>query len=347
MRRVIELLRGVGMTVALPYLLLAGPMTALGQTGTVVEDFEGFNVTATVLDPTTVGGSGWTRGGTGKSDYDVVDNDPPISSVDLAFDESPQFLALRRSNQNTPSASDENTDFAIPTIVQGSVSLEMNPGSPSGAGFRMSLHDSGSGTNAMEIIHTESGWPVINSGDFRVFSEFGAILAEGTTPNDPDGQNAVNRWFKILVTLHGDGTYDVNIFDIGPAKDSLGNTHPVGGDPARGVVLTLTGATLPVASVDTFRLTPGSTNGGGQQPTIIDNIIARDFFATVDVDEIKTGAEISFPTQAGRVYQPQFSDDGSTWSDLGALVLGDGTTQSVVASTTGAPANRSYRVLEF
>ncbi len=112
-------------------------------------------------------------------------------------------------------------------------------------------------------------------------------------------------------------------------------------------MLTLAGANLPVPSVDTFRLTTGSSNEFPVQPTLIDNIIARDFFGGIEIDKIETGAEVSFPTQAGNVYQPQFSDDGSTWSDLGELVLGDGTTQSVVASTTGAPANRTYRVLEF
>ncbi len=339
-----RILCGSGMAAGLSGLLIIGPITALGQT-TVIEDFEGFTVSV-VLDPTTVGGSGWTRGGADPSDWDVICCNGDMWSLDRTFDGSPQFLALRRSNANPPSFSDENTDFSIPTIVQGSVSLEVNPASPGGAGFRMSLHDSGSGINAMEIVHTESGWPVINSGDFRVHSETGAVLAEGTTPNDPNGENAINRWFRILVTLHGNGTYDVHVFDIGPAKNKLGATLPLG-DPARGLVLTLTGANLPVPSVDTFRLTTGSTNGGGQQPTLIDNIIARDFFGTVDVDDIKTGAEISFPTLAGGVYHPQFSDDGSTWSDLGALVLGEGTTQSVVASTTGAPANRTYRVLEF
>ncbi len=339
-----RILCGSGVAAGLSGLLIIGPITALGQT-TVIKDFESYSASP-LADPTTVGGSGWSREGIGVPDWEVVCCDATFDSVDRTFDGSQQFLALRRSNGNPPAASDENTDFAIPTLVQGSVSLEMNPASPSGAGFRMSLHDSGSGINAMEIIHTGSGWPIINSGDFRVRNEFGQVLAEGTIPNDPNGENEVNRWFRILVTLHGDGTYDVNIFDIGPAFHSRGAILPLG-DPARGLVLTLTGANLPVASVDTFRLTPGSGNGGGNQPTMIDNIIARDFFGTVDVDEIKTGAEISFPTQAGRVYQPQFSDDGSTWSDLGALVLGDGTTQSVVASTTGAPANRTYRVLEF
>jgi len=337
-----RILRGAGVAA----LLLIGPMTALGQT-TVIEDFEGFTVPV-VLDPSTVDGSGWTRGGADSSDWDVICCDGDFATLDGTFDGSEQFLALRRSNTNPPGASNENTDFALPTIVEGSVSLEVNPASPGGAGFRMSLHDSGTGSRAMEIIHTESGWPVINSGDFRVLGENGSILAEGTIPNDPDTDNptARHRWFRILVTLHGNGSYDVNVFDIGPAKSSTGVPYSYA-DPARGEVLTLSGASLPVPSVDTFRLTPGSTNGGGQQPTLIDNIIARDYFGTVEIDQIKTGAEISFPAKAGKVYQPQFSDDGNTWSNLGGLVSGDGTTPSVVASTTGVPGSREYRVLEF
>ena len=58
-------------------------------------------------------------------------------------------------------ASNENTDFAIPTIVHGYVSVELDPVATSGDGFRMALHDTGSGSNAMQIIHTELGWPVI------------------------------------------------------------------------------------------------------------------------------------------------------------------------------------------
>ncbi len=332
------------------FLLIAGPWWAFGQT-TVVEDFEGFNVTATILDPTTVGGSGWTRDGVGVSDWDVLENVPPINTVDLAFDGTPQYLVQRRSTSVTPKFSDENTDFAIPTIVEGSVSLEMNPAfvaGDAGDSFRMSLHDSGSGSNAMTIVFTQLDWPVGSSGDFRVLDQTNAVLAEGIIPNDPDTDNptARDRWFRILVTLHGNGTYDVNVFDIGPVKDSAGVPRPYH-DPARGEVLTLTGASLPVASVDTFRLTPGSTNGFGLQPTLIDNIIARDYFEFIEIDRIKPGAQISFPTQAGKIYQPQFSDDGSTWSNVGGLVPGDGTTQSVVASTTGAPEGREYRVLEF
>ncbi len=219
------------MAAGLSGLGIIGPITALGQT-TVTEDFEGFTVPV-VLDPTTVGGSGWTRGGVDPSDWDVICCNGDIASLDKTFDGSQQFLALRRSTGNPPSASDENTDFAIPTIVEGSVSLEMNPAFSGSSGFRMSLHDSGSGSNAMEIVHTELGWPIINSGDFRVHDENGAVLAEGTTPNDPNGENQINRWFRILVTLHGNGTYDVHVFDIGPAVSSTGATLPLG-DPARG-----------------------------------------------------------------------------------------------------------------
>ena len=183
-----------------------------------------------------------------------------------------------------------------------------------------------------------------------MLDENGVALAEGTIPNDPDTDNptARDRWFQVLVVFHGNGTYDINVFDIGPV--SWNGTILPYGDPARGLVLTLNGANLPVESVDTFRLTPGSTNGGGQHPTMLDNITASNSAGTpLEIGEFKTGAEVSFPTQAGKVYQAQFSDDvsGGTWSNMGQLILGDGTTQSAVASSTGTLEDREYRVLEF
>jgi hypothetical protein len=83
---------------------------------------------------------------------------------------------------------------------------------------------------------------------------------------------------------------------------------------------------------------------------MIDNIIASDSLnTTLEIAELNAGDEISFPTQAGKVYLAEFSDDAPTgaWSQVGSPILGDGTTQSAVASTTGAPSNRTYRVLEF
>ena len=325
--------------------IAAGPWVAFAQT-TVIEDFEGYNVTAVVLDPTTVPGSGWTRDGVLASDWDVICCSGDFANLSETFDGSPQFLALRRSSGNPPTFSDENTDFAIPTIVKGFVSLELNPRSAGGQVFRMALHDSGSGSNAVEIIYTESGFPVKSSGFFRVLDATGATLAESTGPFQVDGRFSWDRWFKILVTLHGNGTFDLNIFDIGPTSIQCGDCI---NDPARGNVLTLTGVNLPVPSIDTFCLPPGTTNRDGVQPTVIDNIIASDFLGRpIDVAELKTGAELSFSTQTGKVYQAQFSDPPSgPWTGFGALVSGDGATKSVVTSTTGAPANREYRVVEF
>ncbi len=338
--------------------LLAVSLPALGQT-TVIETFENYGASSgSVLDPSTVGGSGWSRDGVGASDWDVA----CCSGVglfgiliDFSFDSSPTFLAQRRSGGTLPAASDENTDFAIPTIVEGYVSFDVNPAATGGDDFRFALHDSGSGSNAMVIVHTESGWPVINSGDFRVLDGKGGVLAEGTNPNDPDTDNPgpIDRWFKILAVFHGDGTYDVTVFDIGPVTKKVNNVPTVRpyGDPARGISLRLSGAIMGVPSVDTFRLLPGSTNGGGSStPTVIDNIIASDSAgSSLELIELKNGDEISFPTQAGRVYQAQFSDDAPTgaWSNVGPLLLGDGTTQAAVASLTGALAGREYRVLEF
>ena len=131
-------LPGPILTFALTAGIAVAPWVAFGQT-TVIEDFESYTVSGVVLDPTTVGGSGWTRDGAGVSDWDVSCCNGDIASLDRTFDGSQQFMALRRSNVNPPAFSDEITDFAIPTIVQGSVSLERNPSAASGSGFRMAI----------------------------------------------------------------------------------------------------------------------------------------------------------------------------------------------------------------
>ena len=55
------------------------------------------------------------------------------------------------------------------------------------------------------------------------------------------------------------------------------------------------------------------------------------------------GFNFSFPTIAGRNYQPQVSTNLSTWSALGSSVAGDGTTKSATDFTTGP--RRFYRLI--
>jgi len=60
------------------------------------------------------------------------------------------------------------------------------------------------------------------------------------------------------------------------------------------------------------------------------------------VDSTAGGFLFSFPTIAGRLYQPQVSTDLATWSALGSRVTGDGSTKSATDLTTGP--RRFYRV---
>ncbi len=60
------------------------------------------------------------------------------------------------------------------------------------------------------------------------------------------------------------------------------------------------------------------------------------------VESTESGFQFSFPTNSGRIYQPQVSTNLSTWSALGAPVAGDGTTKSVTDPTPGA--KRFYRL---
>ena len=62
-----------------------------------------------------------------------------------------------------------------------------------------------------------------------------------------------------------------------------------------------------------------------------------------------TAAEISWDGQAGRTYQPQYTEDlvtSNAWFNLGPEVLGSGGTNSVLDSTENATV-RAYRVLQF
>ncbi|MFZ4682921.1 MAG: hypothetical protein ACOYMS_10485, partial [Terrimicrobiaceae bacterium] len=60
------------------------------------------------------------------------------------------------------------------------------------------------------------------------------------------------------------------------------------------------------------------------------------------VESAESGFVFSFPTLAGRVYQPQVSTDLAGWSNLGSPIIGDGSTKSATDPTTGS--KRFYRI---
>jgi hypothetical protein len=57
---------------------------------------------------------------------------------------------------------------------------------------------------------------------------------------------------------------------------------------------------------------------------------------------IQTGNQICWPTISNASYQPQFSDDNSSWTNIGSLLPGDGTSNCVFAAT-----HKYYRVLQL
>jgi len=57
---------------------------------------------------------------------------------------------------------------------------------------------------------------------------------------------------------------------------------------------------------------------------------------------IQTGNQICWPTVGFASYQPQYSDDNSTWINIGAQMPGDGTTNCVFAIS-----HKFYRVLKL
>ena len=338
-----------------------------------VEDFEGYTVTAgAFLDPASVGGSGWTSNGVDTADWEVTCCATTFP-YDDPFDGSDKALLLRRSNATLPGETDENYDFALLPFSNGTVSVEVNPGSTgnSNGGFGMELRDGVRGSRLVSLQHTEQGgWvPSVGTiGDWRVFSSLGAILAEGGLggqPGVPDAfPHAWDRWFRVTVTLNGPA-FDVLIEDIGPTSNA--GTGPGRDDPARGNVITLTNIVHggAIDAIDQLRLVGGGGvrtvndppdaqgNGGNNttDPTMIDNIIQNISEAPGGTPvgvELVTAVEILYATQAGKLYQPQYTDDlpSDIWTDIGPLLGGDGDTNSFLESTIGL-TNRNYRVLEF
>ncbi len=343
----------------LSILCLPGITGANGQTNIII-DFEGFTVgSGAYVDPTTVPGSGWTRDGTGASDWDVhccsgsLDYNNPGLEEDT-FDGSSNFLVLRRSNPNAPARSDENTEFTFPALVDGSLRFQVNPQNGSADPFRLELRDSVSGRTAVQIVYTESRWSApgggfkVNSADFRVFDFPGNLILSEI---QLDGYtNSFDRWYEIFFTMHAGGTFDLEITDIGPTTPNS-VTGSVG---ARGVLGSVTNLDAGVLGIDTFRIARNSGLGGGGKPSMLDNItITRSAGSVVASAELGTGFEIPYPTLAltqdpMSIYQPQVTADLALgiWTAHGPPILGDGSTKSALLPTLGS-ASRAYRIVVY
>ena len=343
---------GLFAAASLSILCFLGITSANGQTN-VLEDFESYSVgNGAYLDPTTVPGSGWTRGGVGAADWEVHCCSGSLadpSREDDAYDDSDKFLVLRRSNPNTPDRSDESTEFKFPVLVEGTLRFQLNPANGTGDPFRLALYDSGSGKFAMQMVYSESRmfFPdrsrKNNSADFRVFDHPGnLIVSEIQADGEPD---AFDRWYDVIFTMNRGGTFDLEIIDIGPTKPASWTS----GQAARGVLASVSNNTAGVLGIDTFHLERGPGGGGGEKPSMIDNIeITRVEGATVAGMEIGTGMNAVYPATAAAIYQSQVTEDltSGIWTAQGPLVLGDGLTTSAPAPTSGS-AFRAYRVVAF
>ncbi len=340
-------------------LCLCGIVSANAQTN-VIEDFESYSVANNgYVDPTLIPDSGWTRTGIGVADWEVHCCSGTLgfpTREDNTLDGSDKFLVLRRSNPGSsppgggpPARGDDITEFKFPVLVEGTLRFQLNPANTSADPFRLALYDSGTGKFAMQMVYTESRWfhpdgtKKINSADFRVFDHPGnPIVSEIQPDGEPD---AFDRWYDITFTMNRGGTFDLEIVDMGPTAP----TSMTSGQPARGVLASVSNQTAGVLGVDTFHLERNSGGGGGEKPTMIDNIeITRVEAITVVGTDVGTGMDVEYPTTASAIYQPQVTDDlvSGVWTALGPLVLDDGSTQSALSATRGA-AGRSYRVVVF
>ncbi len=275
---------------------------------------------------------------------------------DDAFDGSDRQLSLRRDNSTSPNESELHTDFNLAAVAggpisNGTVEVQMNPSSVGGSvsgqsgAFHLAFYDSSSGKNALRVLFRETQ---TNSGDFEFWDGNDQFLGEGTAPNGvPD---AFDRWYEISFTIRNTGKMDIICTDIGPVVP--GSTES---QPARGPVFTLLNLDLPagLSSVDTFRLTTGSMNGGNNVwlPTRIDNIRAGAFVPRsgdeIDgLEEPVQAREIQYSAEAEHFYQPQYSDDGgTTWFDLGPRV--ESTSTGTLSAFDAVTPGRIYQVLDL
>jgi len=325
----------------------------------VIEDFETYSVANDgYVDPTTVPDSGWTRTGVGVADWEVHCCSGTLADPtreDNTFDGSDKFLVLRRSNPGSqppgggpPERGDDITEFKFPVLVEGTLRFQLNPANGAADPFRLALYDSGSGKFAMQMVYSESRWPApgggfkVNSADFRVFDHPGnLIVSEIQVDGEPD---AFDRWYDVIFTMNRGGTFDLEIIDIGPTKPAS-----TSGQAARGVLASVSNNTAGVLGIDTFHLERGPGGGGGEKPSMIDNIeITRVEGATVAGMEIGTGMNAVYPATAAAIYQSQVTEDltSGIWTAQGPLVLGDGLTTSAPAPTSGSDF-RAYRVVVF
>ncbi len=323
----------------------------------VAENFEYSSVNnEDFIDPTSLN-TNWTREGVREVDWVVTCCNGAFLSAGETFDGSDRLMSLDRANDFLPDRTDENLDFNLEAVVGApltnhTVSVEVDPsGAGGGRGmlpgvygaFHVSLFDSVTMQDAFRVIFYEI---TNNSGDFQVWDSGNNLLATGVALDGHPASFA--RWYRVTMTIHGNGTFDVFADDIGPTSAASGTP-----DPARGNVLTLQGVPLPagMTSVDTFRLLPGQSNGGSvnYRPTTIDNIAVGPAVTAMGVPtgpiDFTEAKEITFPTVSGKEYQAQYRDDaGSNWIDLGHQLTGTGGTDSVF--DVWVPG-RAYRVLDL
>jgi len=331
---------------------VAGTFMVQGAPVTL-DDFEGYGVADnTYLDPTTVPGSGWSRTDAGAGpDWEVACCSGGGNALppDYTFDGSDAHLRLRRDDPGGDPGSVQITELTIADMLDGSISFEVNPSARSGGhAFEAELFDSVTQLPLAKVRYRVfvnnflAGWEVF------AFTR-GAPIA---TTQNPIGAftDTLDRWFKVTITTLSNSNFNVVIEDIGPTMPVFVSA-PFG----EGVIVDASWTNgTPVPVVDRFRLTEGSGNGASNdtKPTMIDNITQDIFIAVAPVPvagvELGGAVKISFPTEAGREYQPEFSDELSldTWEVLGPVIDGDGTTQCVFDATAGV-SDRAFRVLDL
>jgi len=364
--------------------IIAAAVVAIGMSvaptasGAIIEDFEGYNTLSGVVtvDPAGVAGSGWTRGGVGDSDWEVLccGDSANLTKGTLpynnTFDGSNQALFLRRANNAAPGVNDEDYDFALPASASGSVSFQVNPGSagnPNGA-FNVEVRDS-AGTTMVALRHGEKGHVDANgTGDWIVYSDaFTTVIADGKD----DGANssrpaqigmagfpdAWGRWFDVNVSWN-ESTFDVVVNDLGVTVPTQYSSQ----GPTPNVISLLGTAHAGSLNIDQLRLSAFSGNGGSNDadPTMIDNIaltvvsvpggggppIVDDAIASSNI-VVEATAGIGFQSEVGVEFRLQSTPDlvSSNYTDTGVYVIGNGGGM-VLFDPTGTSSAKNYRVMK-
>jgi len=282
---------------------------------------------------------GFETAGTNYTWPDTGDGAFPIISNTFASGWSPNGFYVARTATNAPAQGtyeDASTGYDYVGINQSGTTNTAHTG-----GF--SLRTLGpfpvtccAGSGAVQLISSNQNAAVSNN-TIWVVSGFGYVWSGDPLLDDGLGVTGFGTlqvaFYDITNSLIG-SPFDSNHIDTNAAVGAWISCTATGIAPPGTVSVAAwalhVGMNGALGSVFWDDLTISYAGTAAPPPPVVTN----DFQAV-----IQSGSQICFSTIATASYQPQSSDDGSTWSNITALTPGDGLTDCVFAVS-----HKFYRV---